>query len=291
MDTHPANNDGDPESNNHYSISIFTTLLICIAISCCNQHSNNETTKPKTNSGVIKKPKALNDSATTKKTAIKKIYITFDDGPNNGTMNVLQTIREENIPVSFFIVGKHVFDSPKQAAAWKELLADTAIELCNHSYSHAHNKYSSFYKDPQQVIADFKESQQKLKFKNNVTRMPGRNAWRISSIDVTDIKESKAAIDSVHTAGFDVMGWDIEWSFDHKTLIPDQDTALLYKKIFNLLDAGTTRTPGHLVLLAHDQSFQDTANLAMLHSFLKGLKQNSDYEFSVANMYPGVKKP
>ncbi len=206
-------------------------------------------------------------------------------------MNVLQTIREENIPVSFFIVGKHVFDSPKQTAAWNELLSDTAIELCNHSYTHARNKYSSFYKNPQQVVTDFKLSQQKLQFKNNVTRMPGRNAWRIDTIDITDIKESKAAIDSVYITGFNVMGWDIEWGFDHKTFVPDGDTALLYKKIFNLLDAGTTRTPGHLVLLAHDQSFHDTANLAILHSFLKGLKQNSGYEFSFAGMYPGVKKP
>jgi peptidoglycan/xylan/chitin deacetylase (PgdA/CDA1 family) len=291
MDTHPASNDGEPESNNHLSTPIFIVFLICIAIASCNQHSDNETTKPSADSTVVKKPKALTDAAITKKTATKKIYITFDDGPNNGTMNVLQTIREENIPVSFFIVGKHVFDSPKQAAVWNELLADTAIELCNHSYSHARNKYSSFYRNPQQVIADFKESQQKLQFKNNVTRMPGRNAWRIDTIDVTDIKESKAAIDSVHSAGFDVMGWDIEWSFDHKTFVPDPDTAILYKKIFNLLDAGTTRTPGHLVLLAHDQAFQDTANLAMLHSFLKGLKQNSGYEFSFAGMYPGVKRP
>jgi peptidoglycan/xylan/chitin deacetylase (PgdA/CDA1 family) len=291
MDTHTATTDGDPESTNHFINPLFITLLICITLASCNQHSNNEKLKPSADSAVVKKPKALNHAATAKKTATKKIYITFDDGPNNGTMNVLQTIREENIPVSFFIVGKHVFDSPKQTAVWNELLADTAIELCNHSYSHAHNKYSSFYKNPQQVIADFKESQHKLQFKNDVTRMPGRNAWRIDTIDVTDIKESKAAIDSVHTAGFNIMGWDIEWSFDHKTFVPDQDTALLYKKIFNLLDAGTTRTPGHLVLLAHDQAFQDTANLAILHSFLRGLKHNNEYEFSVADMYPGVKKP
>jgi peptidoglycan/xylan/chitin deacetylase (PgdA/CDA1 family) len=291
MDTHTATTDGDPESNNYFSIPVFITCIICMAIASCNQHGNKKATKSATDSAVANKPKVLTDTAIVKKKATKKIYITFDDGPNNGTMNVLQTIREENIPVSFFIVGKHVFDSPKQTAIWNELLADTTIELCNHSYSHAHNKYSSFYKDPQQVINDFKESQQKLNFKNNVTRMPGRNAWRIGNVDVTDIRESKIAIDAVHIAGFDVMGWDIEWTFDHKTFVPDKDTALLYRKIFNLLDAGTTRTPGHLVLLAHDQSFQDTANLAMLHSFVRGLKQNTDYEFSVANMYPGIKKP
>lgn len=35
----------------------------------------------------------------------KKLYITFDDGPNKGTRNVLHIVKDEGVPVSFFIVG------------------------------------------------------------------------------------------------------------------------------------------------------------------------------------------
>src|SRR5688572_15329468 len=32
----------------------------------------------------------------------KKIYLTFDDGPNKGTKNVLDIVKDEKIPVTFF---------------------------------------------------------------------------------------------------------------------------------------------------------------------------------------------
>ncbi|HYG49291.1 MAG TPA: polysaccharide deacetylase family protein, partial [Flavobacteriales bacterium] len=51
----------------------------------------------------------------------KKLYITFDDGPNKGTRNVLDIVQDEGVPVSFFIVGEHVFASPTQARLWDSL--------------------------------------------------------------------------------------------------------------------------------------------------------------------------
>jgi len=218
----------------------------------------------------------------------KKIYLTFDDGPNKGTRNVLQAVKEENIPASFFIVGEHVFDSPKQSQTWELLKADSVIELCNHSYTHANNRYTSFYNKPAGVVADFQRSQQALQFSNTIARMPGRNAWRIDTIDHTDIYESSAAIDSLHAAGFSIMGWDIEWMFDHKTLAPDTAIDLMLRRIDNLLMAEKTKTPGHLVLLAHDQAFQTEEAIQLLHLVLQSLKNNPEYELVLASKYPGV---
>ena len=222
----------------------------------------------------------------------KKIYLTFDDGPNKGTRNVMNALKEENINASLFVVGKHVFDSPEQYETWKLLQKDTSIELCNHSYTHAlSNHFKKFYQHPDTVIKDFKKSQLALELRNNIARMPGRNAWRIGSIDHTDIRESSAAIDSLHKAGFNVMGWDVEWQFDHKTLSPVTDPDLLLRQIENMLEAEKTRTPGHLVLLAHDQAFQKDTDIVQLQYFLRELKKNPNYEFLVATRYPVVSKP
>ena len=117
--------------------------------------------------------------------------------------------------------------------------------------------------------------------------MPGRNAWRIDSIDHTDITESKAAIDSLHAAGYAIMGWDIEWTFNHKTLAPDADTALLLRRIYNMLEADKTKTPGHLVLLAHDQAYQQAAYVENLRYVVQQLKNNPEYELVLASKYPG----
>src|SRR3954454_21812749 len=48
----------------------------------------------------------------------KKLYITFDDGPNRGTRNVLRIAEEEEVPVSFFVVGRNAFASPLQNQLW-----------------------------------------------------------------------------------------------------------------------------------------------------------------------------
>lgn len=289
MDLPSSADEGEPGST-PFRNALFT-LIVLLALGACRESHKETHAPPPPPPDTLVKPPAKTDTALVRKKAVvkKKIFLTFDDGPNKGTRNVLQAVKEEQLPVSFFIVGKHVFDSPEQHATWQDLKADSAIELCNHSFTHALNRYTKYYEDPTGVVADFKKSQEKLGFNNHVARMPGRNAWRIDSIRVTDIKASRAAIDSVHKAGFDIMGWDIEWTFDHKTLAPDTATALLLRRIRNLLDAGTTHTPGYLVLLAHDQAFQKEEHVQQLVAFLKELKGNEDYEFILASKYPGVR--
>jgi len=220
----------------------------------------------------------------------KKIYITFDDGPNKGTRNVLKAVQEDSIPASFFIVGKHVYDSPEQTATWQLLQADSSILLCNHSYSHARNRYAKYYRYPDGVVKDFKRNHEKPGFTNTVVRMPGRNAWRTGLLHFTDLAASQRAIDAVQQAGFDVLGWDLEWMVDHKTLALVTDTGLLLRQIENLLSTGKTKTPGHLVLLAHDQAFQSRSAIEKLRYLFRQLKHNPEFELVPVLSYRGVQQ-
>jgi len=292
MNASPSPDDGDPAKQFflRYAFPLFIVFAL-ITLSCNNKDTKKDTPALPSIDSTLVRQQQQKEADSIAKAAVpkKKIYITFDDGPNKGTRNVLAAVKEENIAASFFIVGEHVFDSPKQKETWELLKTDSTIQLCNHSYTHAHNRYTSFYEQPAVVVADFKKSQETLHYSNNIARMPGRNAWRIDSIDHTDIYESKAAIDSLHKAGFAVMGWDIEWMFDHKTLAVDTATSLLLRRIDNMLAAGKTKTPGHLVLLAHDQAFQKTEDIEKLHFVIQQLKNNPDYELVFASKYPGVK--
>lgn len=236
------------------------------------------------------KQKPASDSLTQNSGPRKKIYLTFDDAPNKGTPNVFRTVKEENVPASFFVVGKHVFDTPEQNKMFQELQADSSIELCNHSYTHAQLHYTYYYAHPAVVIKDFEKNESKLHLTSHIARMPGRNAWRVGTVNHTDIKESKAAIDSVQKDGYAILGWDVEWMFDHKTLALTTDTDLLIRQIENMLEADKTRTPGHLVLLAHDQAFQSDAAVQQLHYLFQQLKNNPAFELVLASSYPGVKK-
>ncbi len=272
-----------------FSCLLFSLLFI---VSCHEKKKEAVIIKPVIDSARIKQSeKARLDSIQKAKEEPPKqhIYLTFDDGPNKGTLNVLKAVEEEKIPASFFIVGKHVYDSPEQQEAWKLLRADSVIELCNHSYTHALNHYTKYYQQPSAVVKDVERNQQVLGFKERIVRMPGRNAWRIDTINHTDIAESRPSIDSVHDAGFNIIGWDVEWFFDNKSLEADPDTELLLRRIRNMLDAEKTRTPGNVVILAHDQSFQRDEDVQRLHYVIQQLKNNPDYELMLVRDYPHIK--
>lgn len=294
METAATNDEGEPSRllNKIYPATLLL-LLILLAAACNEKKKATVIRQPAIDStAILQREKALQDSLTKARTAVRKkrIYLTFDDGPNKGTMNVLNAVKEDSIPASFFIVGTHTDDSPKQRETWNTLQADSSIALCNHSYSHAGNRYTKYYSYPAGVVQDIEHNNQALSFENNIVRMPGRNAWRIDTVLHNDIKKSAPAFDSVYAAGFDIMGWDVEWVFDHKTLHPDTATGLLLRRIQNMLEAGKTRTKENLVLLAHDQSFQSEGAVNMLHYLFRELKNNPEYELALVIQYPGIRK-
>ncbi|NTS40111.1 polysaccharide deacetylase family protein [Flavisolibacter sp. BT320] len=221
----------------------------------------------------------------------KKLYITFDDGPNKGTKNVLHIVKDEAVPVSFFVVGSHVFASPSQAALWDSLKMMQQIDICNHSFSHAHSRYERYYQQPDSVVKDFQRTHDSLQLSNTISRTPGRNIWRIDTLRFTDLKKSSAAADSLQKAGFALMGWDLEWHFDHKTMSVSTPAEAMVAQIDSIFKHRRTKKEDHLVLLAHDQVYQKSEDSFQLRQFFQLLKKKDDYEFSLVTSYPDAVKP
>lgn len=221
----------------------------------------------------------------------KKIYLTFDDGPNKGTRKVLGIVQQEQVPVTFFLIGEHVFASTSQRATWDSLRVAESIELCNHSHTHAwNNRYNKFYEQPDSVVNDFKRCHDSLDLTNTISRTPGRNIWRVDTLSYTDLKRSAAAADSLQQAGFTIIGWDLEWHYDHKSFTLKNKSDELLLQIDSLFAWNKTRIPEHLVVLAHDQVYDDSNDSAELHQLIKKLKARDDYELLVTSKYPGVKQ-
>ena len=60
-------------------------------------------------------------------------YLTFDDGPNPwATQRVLEVLDQEQVPATFFMVGRHVERYPGIAMA----VVQAGHEVGNHTYSH-----------------------------------------------------------------------------------------------------------------------------------------------------------
>lgn len=286
MEHSSSDDDGGPAGSFYYRNSVITLVFLFACTKTHHEHRISAFDKRER----IKAPQVSAPVVSTPVKKKKRIYLTFDDGPNKGTRNVLDIVQQENVPATFFIVGEHVFASREQAITWDSLLSAKNIEICNHSYTHAHNHYDRFYNNPDTVVKDMEKTKEKLLPNNYVVRAPGRNSWRIDSLHYTDIRKSKAAMDSLQSAGFIVMGWDLEWHYDPKTFTVLNDADQLLNQVDSVFNNRKTKSPDNLVLLAHDQVYGKTADSLQLRQFVQKLKQKDEYELSLVSNYPGVIK-
>ena len=194
---------------------ILKNTFITVVFTACNYYKT-ETTATVANiqftlpdSTVVSKPET---TALPKK---KTIYLTFDDGPNKGTKKMMHIVEEEQVPVTLFIVGQHVYGSNEQTATFDSLVASKYFEIANHSYTHAFkNKFAKFYTVPDSALKDFIRCADSLHLTANIIRTPGRNIWRTAAVTSTDINTSKATADSLYKNGFTEVGWDLEWHYN-----------------------------------------------------------------------------
>ncbi|MGD1318169.1 polysaccharide deacetylase family protein [Chryseobacterium sp. 2R14A] len=215
------------------------------------------------------------------------IYLTFDDGPNRGTENLLKILHKRNVCATAFLVGKHATDSKRQKDDLEKMRADQLIELANHSYTHAHNKYSDFYKNPDAVVKDFDLAKDSLKLTGKIARTPGRNIWRLNNINVTDLKSSSEAADQLKIAGYKVIGWDLEWKPTNKMNLKGNHEAML-KKVDSIFFNDLEKTSRHLVFLTHDQYLNDADSINELDLFIEKLQKSNRFVFRKVSAYPKI---
>lgn len=219
-------------------------------------------------------------------TSLTYVYVTFDDGPQKGTKEVQDLCQELGIPATFFLVGAHLAD-PYQKDYLARLKADKAMELANHSYTHAfYNNFKKFYAQPDDAVSDFLKAQEALAIQSKIIRLPGNNSWitRGKFRGPASTKNVAIALDSL---GYKVFGWDVEWHFSRKDARPLQSAEKMLAQIEELREKGTV-TKRHIVWLMHDRMFKRTEDLDSLRKVLVNLKSDHSTLFRVASQYPGM---
>ncbi len=259
-----------------------TATVMSVALILINSCNKKETSDEKKSQK--KNPAA---KVVTEKDNRRVIYLTFDDGPNKGTENLLKIVHKHKIPVTAFLVGKHVFGSKKQTEDFHKLKNDTLVELANHSFTHANNNYSNFYENPETVLQDFNQARDSVKFNNNYARTPGRNIWRLNNIIETDIKKSKESADLLQRNNYKVIGWDLEWKHDGKMHLKGTHQQML-KRVDSIFFNDLEKNSRHLVFLTHDQYLTDESSLKELDLFVKKLKETNRFQFKKISEYPKI---
>ena len=114
---------------------------------------------------------------------LKKVYLTFDDGPSIYTEDILDILKRYNVKATFFVTG---MNSPKYDEYYQKIL-DDGHTLGIHTYSHV---YGEVYESLDSFVADF-EKMQNLVYEQTgemvtLYRFPGGSNNSAVSAEVRD---------------------------------------------------------------------------------------------------------
>lgn len=115
---------------------------------------------------------------------IRKVYLTFDDGPSGNTSRILDILADYDVKATFFVVGK---EEEEYQALYRRIVEE-GHTLAMHSYSH---KYSEIYQSVESYSADLSKLQEFLYDTTGVwcryCRFPGGSSNTVSRVDMHEL--------------------------------------------------------------------------------------------------------
>ena len=110
---------------------------------------------------------------------IRKVYLTFDDGPSMYTERILDILDQYHVKATFFVTGEEAVSHPERY----QDIVERGHTVGMHSYSH---KYSDIYASVQNFTKDLKKLQDFLYdttgIESNLYRFPGGSSNTVSTI-------------------------------------------------------------------------------------------------------------
>lgn len=124
---------------------------------------------------------------------IKRVYLTFDDGPSSNTDRILDILDEYGVKATFFVVGKSNYTEQ-----YRRIVAD-GHTLAMHSYSHV-------YQDIYSSLDAYQQDLNKLRtflyevtgVECNIVRFPGGSSNTISKVDMHTLIEYLDSEDMIY---------------------------------------------------------------------------------------------
>ena len=190
------------------------------------------------------------------KTDSKVLYLTFDQGYENGnTEKILDTLKEENVPAAFFVVKPYL----KQESEIVKRMVDEGHLVCNHS---SHHPSMASISDDTKFKLEFTEVEDEYK------SLIGEDMPKFFRPPMG--KYSEKSLKQTKELGYKTIFWSFaykDWLVDKQ---PDENEAI--KKIIN------GAHPGAIILL-HSVS---STNTKILKNVIQELKSQG-YEFKSLN--------
>lgn len=202
----------------------------------------------------------------------KTVFLTFDDGPGAYTEEILDILKEKEVPATFFTLGTNVEKYSPSSSIWNRFLEE-GHGIAIHSYSHDYEVlYPGRTPDVEKIMEEWNKTKDLLKermgedFNTRVFRFPGGSmSWK----DIAAAKEELVKED-IYSIDWNALTGDS----DPVTKRPQSEEEV-YEKIEDNLSRFAH--PETVVLLMHDTK-EDAAKY--LGFVIDKLKEDG-YDFGI----------
>ncbi|AKK72277.1 polysaccharide deacetylase [Chryseobacterium sp. P1-3] len=195
------------------------------------------------------------NSITHKRTKIKEVALTFDDGPTEFTPQFLDLLREHRVKATFFCIGKQIEKYPE---TFQRIIAD-GHTVGNHTLSHSH---STGFLSTAKMTEEIKQCDEVIQRYGNITTPLYRPPFGVTNPNIAKaIKNTRKKS----------IGWNVR-SLD--TIINDERK--IYRKVTRNLKKGS-------IILLHDTSEKTYRVLVDLLVFLEDKKYSTFTVDSITN--------
>lgn len=113
---------------------------------------------------------------------IRRVYLTFDDGPSSNTDKILDILAEYGVKATFFVVGKEHYNEQYKR------IVEEGHTLAMHSYSHV---YADIYQSVDAYSRDLIKLHDYLYeltgVDTDIVRFPGGSSNTVSRVDMRDV--------------------------------------------------------------------------------------------------------
>ena len=187
------------------------------------------------------------NTVTQKRTKIKEVALTFDDGPTEFTPKFLDLLKENNIKATFFCIGQQIEKYPE---TFRRMIEE-GHSIGNHTYSHSDN---TGFLSISKMIEEIEKGDQTISEFGNVTTHLYRPPFGVTNPNIAK---------AINNTKKNSIGWNVR-SFD--TVTTDE------KKILRRVTKGLKK--GSIILL-HDTSEKTYNVLVELLLFLEREKYST----------------
>lgn len=126
----------------------------------------------------------LDDTWTQNGENVRRVYLTFDDGPSSNTGRILDILAEYDVKATFFVVGRE----EEEYQPLYNRIVEEGHTLGMHSYSH---RYQEIYQSVDSYAQDLSRLQEFLYDTTGVwcryCRFPGGSSNTVSRVDMHDL--------------------------------------------------------------------------------------------------------